>query len=141
MIIQHHQILIRFLHQTKTHFKIFRHGFNKKKHFSIETLTKVFRCFMMYDYNKKFFFMFTRRGFPIGKTWSKERNKFEKEIRKKYLDPDDPQAKPQEPPLSFKYKGNFWVYQAKYNKAAKCYFILLSRFGEKEDFQRFKQYK
>ncbi|CAD8045262.1 unnamed protein product [Paramecium primaurelia] len=114
----------------------FRHGFNTEKDFSIETLTKVFRCFMMYDYNRQFFFMFIRRGFPIDKTWSNERNKLEKEIMKKYLDPDDPKAKPQEPPLSFKYKGDFGVYQAKYDKAAKCYFILLSRFGVKEDFQK-----
>lgn len=71
-----------------------RHGFNTEKDFSIETLTKVFRCFMMYDYNRQFFFMFIRRGFPIDKTWSNERNKLEKEIMKKYLDPDDPKAKP-----------------------------------------------
>ncbi|CAD8153682.1 unnamed protein product [Paramecium octaurelia] len=113
-----------------------RHGFNTDKDFSIETLTKVFRCFMMYDYNRQFFFMFIRRGFPIDKTWSNERNKLEKEIMKKLLDPDDPKAKPQEPPLTFKYKGDFGVYQARYDKSAKCYFILLSRFGVKEDFQK-----
>ena len=38
--------------------------------------------------------MFIRRGFPIDKTWSQERNKLEKEILKKLLDPDDPKAKP-----------------------------------------------
>lgn len=65
---------------------------------------------MMYDYNRQFFFMFIRRGFPIDKTWSNERNKLEKEIMKKLLDPNDPKAKPMEPPLNFKYKGDFGVY-------------------------------
>ncbi|CAD8071801.1 unnamed protein product [Paramecium sonneborni] len=112
-----------------------KHGFNTTKDFSSEILVRIFRCFMMYDYNRQFFFMFIRRGFPIDRTWSSERNKLEKEILKKVQDPDDPKAKPQEPPLSFKYKGEFGVYQAKYDKEAKCYFILLSRFGVKQDVQ------
>lgn len=62
---------------------------------------------MMWDYNRQFFFMFIRRGFPIDKTWSQERVKLENEIRAKQLDPNDPKAKPKEPPEQFNYRGNF----------------------------------
>ena len=62
---------------------------------------------MMWDYNRQFFFMFIRKGFPIDKTWSQERVKLENEIKAKHLDPNDPKAKPKEPPESFTYRGNF----------------------------------
>ncbi|CAD8153928.1 unnamed protein product [Paramecium pentaurelia] len=108
-------------------------GFNSDKDLSSDTLIKLFRCFMMWDYNRQFFFMFIRRGFPIDKTWSQERVKLEEQLRAKQLDPNDPKAKPKEPPELFDYRGNFGQYKAKYDKKTKCYFILLSRFKIKED--------
>ncbi|CAD8174078.1 unnamed protein product [Paramecium pentaurelia] len=109
------------------------HGFNSDKDLSADTLIKIFRCFMMWDYNRQFFFMFIRKGFPLDKTWSQERVKLETEIKAKQLDPNDPKAKPKEPPEQFSYRGNFGQYKAKYDKKAKCYFVLLSRFKIKED--------
>ncbi|CAK79684.1 unnamed protein product (macronuclear) [Paramecium tetraurelia] len=108
-------------------------AFNSDKDLSADTLIKIFRCFMMWDYNRQFFFMFIRKGFPIDKTWSQERVKLEAEIKAKQLDPNDPKAKPKEPPEQFSYRGNFGQYRAKYDKKAKCYFILLTRFKIKED--------
>ncbi|CAK64259.1 unnamed protein product (macronuclear) [Paramecium tetraurelia] len=108
-------------------------GINSDKDLSSDTLIKIFRCFLMWDYNRQFFFMFIRKGFPIDKIWSQERVKLENQLRAKQLDPNDPKAKPKEPPELFDYRGNFGQYKAKYDKKAKCYFILLSRFKIKED--------
>jgi hypothetical protein len=59
--------------------------------------------------------MFIRRGFPIDRTWSQERYKFEEELKAKMLDPKDPKAKPKEPPEEFDHKGDFGLYKAKYD--------------------------
>ncbi|CAD8072640.1 unnamed protein product [Paramecium sonneborni] len=109
------------------------HGISSDKDLSADMLIKIFRCFMMWDYNRQFFFMFIRKGFPIDKTWAQERVKLEKELHAKQLDPNDPKAKPKEPPEQFSYRGSFGQYKAKYDKKAKCYFILLSRFKTKEE--------
>lgn len=62
--------------------------------------------------------MFIRRGFPIDKIWSAERNKLELELKAKHLDPNDPKAKPKEPPEYFDYKGDFGLFKVKYDKTA-----------------------
>jgi hypothetical protein len=68
--------------------------------------------------------MFIRKGFPIDKIWSAERCKIETELKSKVLDPNDPKAKPKEPPETFDYKGDFGLYKAKYDKKTSKYDIL-----------------
>ncbi|CAD8066085.1 unnamed protein product [Paramecium sonneborni] len=132
IITQQNQRAVFELQNTSAIYKQ-SHGCISDKDLSSDTLVKIFRCFMMWDYNRQFFFMFIRKGFPIDKTWNQERVKLEKELQAKQLDPNDPKAKPKEPPEQFSYRGSFGQYKAKYDKKTKCYFILLSRFKTKEE--------
>ncbi|KAM3142346.1 hypothetical protein pb186bvf_005503 [Paramecium bursaria] len=76
----------------------------------------VFRCFTLWDLERQFFFVFIRRGFDLNPSWTTQRQEIEKKLLEQIKTPEE----------SFEMKLEYGIVRAKFDKANKCYFILLS---------------